>query len=202
MARTVDPVQHEAKRQQILGAAYQLFAQRGFAATTTADISREAGVSTGNLFHYFPTKRAIFSAIFEQDTRDTGALLEAAAASDDPWGGLLRFLAKMLADVADPYAGGFLLAVIAQAQQDPEFAAVLERSDEAMLSGLTALLRRAADLGQTNNSVPPETGARWIAVLLDGVFIRLAGETGPDSDEPLHTLVQIISRFLSVEEHS
>lgn len=202
MARTVDLAKHEAKRQQILGAAYRLFAQKGFAATSTAEISREAGVSTGNLFHYFPTKRAIFSAIFEQDSRDVGALLEEAAASDDPWGGLLDYLARSLEDVADPDAGGFLLAVLGHAQQDPEFAAVLEQNDSVLLGGLTTLLTRAAQLGQIDTSVPPATGARWLAVLLDGVFIRRAGEPNAEGDETLSELTFIVSRFLGAEVRS
>lgn len=49
----------EATRLEILAAARQLFASQGFEATTTRDISREAGIAAGTLFNYFASKEAI-----------------------------------------------------------------------------------------------------------------------------------------------
>lgn len=199
MARTVDPAKHEAKRQQILGAAYRCFARKGFAGTTTADLCKAAGMSAGNLFYYFPDKGAIFRAIFEADAR-VGAQLHEAAASGDPWGGLLGHLERTLDDAADPDAGGFMLAVMMQAQADPELAALLDRNDREQLAGLEALLARAAELGQVSGGVPPETGARWLATVLDGVFLRLAGDPGFNPSEHLPALKLLASRFLGAEE--
>lgn len=181
-----------------MGAAYQCFARRGFAGTTTADICKAAGMSAGNLFHYFPDKHAIFRAIFEEDAREIGTRFEEAATSSDPWGALLEYLGRTLSDAADPDAGGFLLAVVMQAQQDPEFAALLDRNDREQLAGLSALLKRAAELGQTDGSVEPATGAQWVAVILDGVFLRLAGEPSFRPAEQLPTLTLLVSRFLGV----
>jgi AcrR family transcriptional regulator len=48
-----------ATRQRILEAAIQAFRKRGFDATTTRDIAKEAGIATGTLFNYFATKEAI-----------------------------------------------------------------------------------------------------------------------------------------------
>jgi len=44
------------KREQLLETATRLFVERGFHATPTSAISKEAGVSAGILFHYFKTK--------------------------------------------------------------------------------------------------------------------------------------------------
>jgi len=44
------------KREQILESALKLFVERGFHATPTSAITKEAGLSAGILFHYFPTK--------------------------------------------------------------------------------------------------------------------------------------------------
>ncbi|WP_230391141.1 TetR/AcrR family transcriptional regulator [Burkholderia cenocepacia] len=61
--RKIDPERVEAKRRQILDAAIDCFARDGFHATSTAAICKAAGMSPGNLFHYFPTKAAIIEAI-------------------------------------------------------------------------------------------------------------------------------------------
>ena len=53
----------EQKRARLLAAARSLFAERGYAATTTAQLAREAGVAEGTVFHHFPSKRALLEAV-------------------------------------------------------------------------------------------------------------------------------------------
>jgi AcrR family transcriptional regulator len=53
----------ERKRERLLEAARSLFAERGYAATTTAQLAREAGVAEGTVFHHFPSKRALLEAV-------------------------------------------------------------------------------------------------------------------------------------------
>jgi AcrR family transcriptional regulator len=52
-----------ATRQRILRAATKLFVSHGWADTTTRDIAMAAGIATGTLFNYFPTKEAIAAAL-------------------------------------------------------------------------------------------------------------------------------------------
>ena len=44
--------------------ARELFAKNGFYGTATARIAKEAGVSNGILFHYFPTKEDLIKAMY------------------------------------------------------------------------------------------------------------------------------------------
>jgi AcrR family transcriptional regulator len=53
----------EATRRKILDAAQELFRSAGFDATTTRDLAHAAGIATGTLFNYFPTKEAIVLAL-------------------------------------------------------------------------------------------------------------------------------------------
>ena len=50
----------ERTRQAIAEAAHGLFRERGFDAVTVADVAREADVSQGTVFNYFPTKEDLF----------------------------------------------------------------------------------------------------------------------------------------------
>ncbi|MDK2928552.1 MAG: hypothetical protein PWP73_138 [Methanococcus sp.] len=54
----------EDKRKAIMDAALKLFTERGFHGTSTAQISKEAGVATGTLFHYFPTKEDLINNLY------------------------------------------------------------------------------------------------------------------------------------------
>src|SRR5262249_59796437 len=53
------------RRQQIIEAAMQVFAQKGFRGTTTRDLASEAGVNEAIIFRYFKTKEELYSAIIE-----------------------------------------------------------------------------------------------------------------------------------------
>ncbi len=52
------------KRDQITEAALKLFCENGFHDTSTAAISREAGVATGTLFLYFPVKDELIITLY------------------------------------------------------------------------------------------------------------------------------------------
>ncbi len=52
-----------ARPDEIIGAALEEFADRGFAAAKLDDIARRAGISKGSLYLYFQTKEHIFRAV-------------------------------------------------------------------------------------------------------------------------------------------
>ncbi|HEX3584306.1 MAG TPA: TetR/AcrR family transcriptional regulator [Thermoanaerobaculia bacterium] len=56
----------ERSRRLVLDAALRLFSTRGFRATSVRDVAEAAGVSTGNLYHHFPDKEAIFRTLLDE----------------------------------------------------------------------------------------------------------------------------------------
>ncbi|MGO8908043.1 MAG: TetR/AcrR family transcriptional regulator [Bradyrhizobium sp.] len=56
----------EKTQAAIVKAAKRIFGERGFAATTMDDIAAAARVAKGAVYHHFPTKEALFEAVFEQ----------------------------------------------------------------------------------------------------------------------------------------
>lgn len=69
MTRTPDPI-HElvtaARRKQILDAATQVFAAKGFHRATIKDIARVAGIADGTLYTYFASKTQVLIEIFHR----------------------------------------------------------------------------------------------------------------------------------------
>lgn len=56
----------EDRRKQLLTAAIDLFAEKGFGEAKHADIARRVGVSTAATFVYFPTREALLDAVTEE----------------------------------------------------------------------------------------------------------------------------------------
>ena len=65
-------------RAKLLNSALELFASRGYAATSVDAIAEAAGVSAGLLYHHFDGKAAVLNAIFEQSLTDVQATFAAA----------------------------------------------------------------------------------------------------------------------------
>jgi AcrR family transcriptional regulator len=60
VARSRQRAKSEQSVEQTLAAALELFSNHGFGATTMRQIAGRSGQSTGNLYHHFPNKEAIF----------------------------------------------------------------------------------------------------------------------------------------------
>jgi AcrR family transcriptional regulator len=58
--------QGAAARARLYATAMQLIAARGYEATTLRDIAKEAGVSVGLLYRYFPSKQAVVIALYDE----------------------------------------------------------------------------------------------------------------------------------------
>ncbi len=56
----------EHTRRQVLDAALELFSHQGYRATSVKEIAEAAGVSTGNLYHHFPDKEAVFRTLLDE----------------------------------------------------------------------------------------------------------------------------------------
>ena len=53
-------------RARLYATAVKLIAANGYAATTLRDVAREAGVSAGLLYKYFPSKRAVVLELYDE----------------------------------------------------------------------------------------------------------------------------------------
>src|SRR5690606_20597809 len=74
----VMPEYLELRRQQILDAAAACFSRRGFHPTTMQDICKEAELSPGAVYRYFPSKESIIQAMCERGgTRNSDAIQDA-----------------------------------------------------------------------------------------------------------------------------
>lgn len=135
------------RKQQLLEAAAELFADRGYSATRIADICQASGVAKGLFYWYFPTKGALFAelvrtmrlrlrraqaAAIEPDTDVITSIADGAAAS-------VRFMAD--------HAAYFDLLDVERS--DPDVAEVLAEGAGVYLEDV----RRLVEQGQRDGAI-------------------------------------------------
>lgn len=59
-------VDHDLYRQELLSKCFDLFAEKGYGSITMRQISQGLGVSTGTLYHYFPSKKELFLQLIQE----------------------------------------------------------------------------------------------------------------------------------------
>jgi len=71
----------QARPEELVAAALEVFVERGFAATTLAEVARRAGVTKGTIYLYFENKEALFKAVVRETIVPVIAQGEALARS-------------------------------------------------------------------------------------------------------------------------
>ncbi|KQC06255.1 MAG: hypothetical protein APR62_08100 [Smithella sp. SDB] len=58
-------VDHDKCREELLSKCFKLFSQKGYNNVTIKEIIEELNISTGMLYHYFPSKKDLFESLFK-----------------------------------------------------------------------------------------------------------------------------------------
>lgn len=69
LRRAISDEDKSARRDQITAAAKEVFARKGFHATTISDIAKEAGLAYGSIYWYFDSKDELFHALMAVEER-------------------------------------------------------------------------------------------------------------------------------------
>jgi len=94
-------------RDCIVAQADTLFYERGFEATSFADIAATLGISRGNFYHHFKSKDDILNAVIAIRIERTRALLEGwQVATDSPRQRILSFIRMLIGNRAKIMAFG------------------------------------------------------------------------------------------------
>ncbi len=94
-------LQGVAARDRLYATATQMIAKRGYEATTLRDIAKEAGVSVGLLYRYFPSKQAVVIALYDQLSSDYAR--QTAELPAGKWRDRFVFALKTSLQVLEPH---------------------------------------------------------------------------------------------------
>ncbi len=182
----------DARPAEILDAALDLFAERGFTATRMDDVAVRAGVTKGTVYLYFKNKEELFKALVRAELLPNLAAVEDAAETE-PAGNLLERLVHMWTDRVLPSRVGVLpKLMIAEAGNFPDLAKFY--LNEVVHRGL-ALVRRVITRGVVAGDFRPvdvnQVAYLVIAPLLLTVLWKHS--FGPHEDRPMDAAALIRS---------
>jgi TetR/AcrR family transcriptional regulator, fatty acid metabolism regulator protein len=167
--RTV-PLPPAAKRDAILRAAIDVFAERGYFNAQVADVARAAGVAAGTVYLYFRSKDDLLVSIFERTVTD-GLSQGRAAVADirDPAERLRRFAHLHLAMLGRDRN----LAIVFQVElrQSVKF---MERFSSTLLRDYLGQIRAAIEDGQKSGLFRRDVKATTVAKMFFGALDEMA----------------------------
>jgi AcrR family transcriptional regulator len=129
---------------EILSAALEVFAERGFQAARLDEVAKRAGVSKGALYLYFETKADLFRAVVTDAISPNIEHVKALASAPVPFDQAMRMGVGTLAGkvVTDRRITGVVKLVIAESRNHPELATIWHETvvepGVQLISGLIA----------------------------------------------------------------
>ena len=182
-------------RNTLLEVARRCFAKEGYGATTNRSIAAEVGITTGAIYHYFPSKAELFAAVYAQVQNTVYDRFEEAVAAPgtltERFGVALRAAVELNRN--DSSLSGFVVAVPTELQRHPELIELIKpiRNRSTMFIG--RLVADAVANGEFVDGVEPKAVEDLLAAVISGLAM-FSTVTG---DEDRHAAaVRALQRFL------
>lgn len=177
MGRKRDPEREADRRAGILQGAARAFMRDGLRGASIASICKEAGISAGHLYYYFPSKESLVEAMAEHDLAQIRGyaaqlstlddLLTAAVSSTIPDNHQARVKDQML-------AGPLAFDLHAEAQRNPRIQAIMRAHYTAISETFGQRLAEAQRAGQVAAAHEPVRLARLVGAIREGLLTMSA----------------------------
>ena len=190
MAPTAEPTERplrrdaERNRQRILGAAAEVFSERGLDATLD-DVARRAGVGVATVYRRFPDKESLVGELFQDRISTLVSAAEEACKAEDPWDGLLSYLEYLTTTMAGDLGLRQMLlfatygrdrVTCVRERMRPVVARLVARAqatgqlrDDFSATDVPMLMIMLATAAEYAAPVQPAAWRRYLALILDGL---------------------------------
>ena len=187
--------QYEKTRSALLTVAHELFAEQGYAATSTKDIVERAEVTRGALYYHFHNKESLFQAVFEQfrQARTQAIVARVQEAEGDLW---QRFVETGCAAVIESLSDKSAQRIIftdGPSVLDP----VVWHKNVQGIGFITQVLEQLEAEGFIEENTPHQALSRlvWGAFLEAGVYVSHAADSVGAQHEMLRGLQYCLGKL-------
>jgi AcrR family transcriptional regulator len=166
------------KREAILAAALELFAERGFHGTAVPLVADKAGVGAGTLYRHFPTREALILAVYQHDVQRLTESVDDVLARHKPLDALVVWLERLADYVRLKHGLGEALNTAA-AQE------VVNSTYAPVTAAIGKLLQACEEAGAVRAGLDPGD-----VLLLMGFLWRVG--PGPDGNDQARRVMEMV----------
>lgn len=192
--------QAQARRDQLIDTALHLFAQKGFSATTIADLARETGVAEGLVYHYFDSKLDLLKATIERHAFVPRLRVMMTPLPDEAVESVLLRVAREWWSLMQEKRA-FVVMVFGESQRNPELARLLGELGKEGTMLVTRYLETRAKKGELFPGANCYVAARMFMNSIFMFFLQQSHMTPPMKkmapDDYLAESVRLIVRGLT-----
>jgi AcrR family transcriptional regulator len=175
----------ERRREELVRAAFNQIAERGFEGLRTREVAAEVGVNIATLHYYFPTKESLIRGVVEHAMGRFRSTLAPHGSPSDQLRNHLRAVRKLLAD--EPELGGVMGELALRSARDKSIAAIMREMYDAWHATMRGLLRRAVKAGGLRPELDSDGVAAVVVATLTAMTLPTISGT-PRRDQALRQL--------------
>ena len=187
-----------ATRAALLDAALETVVERGYAATTTIETARRAGVSRGAQLHHFPTKGQLLTAAVQHLLERRLAEFRDALATVDPGADRLDVAADLLWSMFQGPAFVAWVELWIAARTDPELGAAVVDMDRRFTLESRAMFLEMFSVEVGGDPVLYDIGRDFAFALMTGVALQ---RLVPRGQRPATEYLEVLKRMWRLLDH-
>jgi AcrR family transcriptional regulator len=158
----------ERSRERILGAALEVFAEKGYEAASISDVTQRAQVSRGLVTYYFPTKQRLAAELLDRWLDGIGAILDLPGTPDERLAGIID--GTLMAAATTLAVQRLAISLMMQPATHPVFAEV-EQAKSARVVQIEDAIR---SIFTARGADDPAVEEMLLRATLEGVTVKLA----------------------------
>lgn len=178
-------VDHSLYREELLNKSLPIFVRQGVSGVSMRDLASELEISTGTLYHYFPTKEILFTSMVSYIVKKDAEGMAAISQSKDVFANLIQFISAK----EDHFKQIILLALDVKRHhsQSSELTRIVDESWNSYIEELTQVFKS----DQVRNS-----GEVFLSFFVGALVLKYSKSKVLSWSELLEGLGQI-SHFIS-----
>jgi AcrR family transcriptional regulator len=163
----------ERRREELVQAAFNQIAARGFEGLRTRDVAAQVGVNIATLHYYFPTKESLIRGVLEYAMARFRSTLAPHGSPSDQLRNHLRAVRKLMSE--EPELGVVMAELALRSARDRSIEKISNETRDAWHKTMRGLLRRAVREGKLRPELDSDAVATLIIAVLTGLTIPPVG---------------------------
>jgi len=193
-----DPEQYESKKQAILDCAMRCFLRHGLQGASISIICKEAGISPGHLYHYFPSKDAIIEQMADDYLSQLHAHFSLHQQGEQTATVLLSEIWSMQ-EWSDLTNCRILFELLAEAGRNEKICALLKEHSNSVRKLLMETIKAGQMRGEVDPNLDPNHASAVLLAVLDSAAMLPLRADNVSFEKSRQLITTMVRRFLQAE---